>query len=118
VCVCVSVCVSVCVCVCVCVCACVVCVCVIIAMGSGGGVLERVKAAELSDLLNLHISDKQVVVCHSPIQELVPQYQDRRVSIARATAVSLSYCMACGAVTRGATANITRWRCEQHEAMW
>lgn len=48
---------------------------------NGGGVLESAKADELSTLLVLDIHEEQVVVAHSPVKSLVPQFQDKRVLI-------------------------------------
>jgi ribonucleotide monophosphatase NagD (HAD superfamily) len=47
--------------------------------GPGGGVLESAKAAELSDLLDLEVKEEQVVVSHSPVKVLVPEFADKRV---------------------------------------
>lgn len=42
--------------------------------------LESVKAAQLTDILDMEISTDQVIVAHTPTRALVPQYHDKRVS--------------------------------------
>ncbi|GFP94852.1 uncharacterized protein ykr070w [Phtheirospermum japonicum] len=46
---------------------------------NGGGVPESSRAAELSKLLNVHISPDQVIQGHSPFRQLVKRFEDELI---------------------------------------
>ncbi|KAJ8654429.1 TIGR01456 family HAD hydrolase [Lichtheimia ornata] len=48
---------------------------------NGGGVTEAIKAAQVSEMLDLEIQPEQVILSHSPMQALVPQYKDKAVLV-------------------------------------
>lgn len=48
---------------------------------NGGGVTEAEKAEQISELINVKIDPKQVVLSHSPMQNLAKKYSDKRVLI-------------------------------------
>ncbi|KAI8143055.1 HAD-like domain-containing protein [Fennellomyces sp. T-0311] len=48
---------------------------------NGGGVTEEAKAQQISDMLDVEILPEQVILSHSPMQALVPQYKDKPVLI-------------------------------------
>ncbi|CEP13796.1 hypothetical protein [Parasitella parasitica] len=48
---------------------------------NGGGVTEEEKARQISKLVGIKIDPKQVVLSHSPMQNLATKYHDKRVLI-------------------------------------
>lgn len=48
---------------------------------NGGGVLESVKAAELSHKINLPVPPQQVVLCHTPMQRLTAEFGREKVLV-------------------------------------
>ena len=48
---------------------------------NGGGVSEAYKAAQLSEWMKIPISEKNVVLSHSPMKMLVPQYRNQFVCV-------------------------------------
>ncbi|KAJ1555464.1 hypothetical protein HK405_001592, partial [Cladochytrium tenue] len=52
-----------------------------ILLTNGGGTTEEAKAAKLSAALDTHLSPEQIVLAHSPMVELVPQFGDKQVLI-------------------------------------
>ncbi|CAO3649520.1 unnamed protein product [Mucor fragilis] len=48
---------------------------------NGGGVTEEEKARQISELVDVEIDPKQVVLSHSPMQNLATKYNDKRVLI-------------------------------------
>jgi len=48
---------------------------------NGGGHFERDRAATLSERLEIPVDASQVVLAHSPMRSLVPEFHDRRVMI-------------------------------------
>lgn len=45
-----------------------------ILLTNGGGVVESVKAEQVSGILGYEVKPAQVVVCHSPFRALAPKY--------------------------------------------
>ncbi|KAI9143394.1 HAD-like domain-containing protein [Paraphysoderma sedebokerense] len=43
---------------------------------NGGGVTEKAKAAELSDKFDMHITENDLVLAHTPLKSLAKKYQD------------------------------------------
>ena len=61
---------------------------------NGGGVLESVKAAQLSSWFDLRIPPSLVCCSHTPMQSLLPQYRHSRVLVIGMTdvrAVAVQY---------------------------
>ncbi|KAI8827001.1 HAD-like domain-containing protein [Fimicolochytrium jonesii] len=52
-----------------------------IVLTNSGGELEAEKARKLSNILGIEVKDKQVLVSHSPMRELVPDYKDKLVHV-------------------------------------
>lgn len=50
-------------------------------MTNGGGKSEAEKAAELSELLRCRVEPEQVLLAHSPMRLLVPEFGDQRVVV-------------------------------------
>ena len=50
-----------------------------ILLTNGGGRLESVKAQEIGKYVGVEIDPKAVVLCHSPLKELLPLYRDKLV---------------------------------------
>ena len=48
-------------------------------MTNGGGMLEADKAAELSEKLDAHVSEEQVILSHTPMRDLADELADRPV---------------------------------------
>ncbi|OBZ90468.1 putative CDP-alcohol phosphatidyltransferase class-I family protein C22A12.08c [Choanephora cucurbitarum] len=48
---------------------------------NGGGVTEEEKARQISELVGVKINPKQVILSHSPMQNLASEYNDKRVLI-------------------------------------
>ncbi|RCH85863.1 hypothetical protein CU098_003770, partial [Rhizopus stolonifer] len=48
---------------------------------NGGGVSEEEKARQISELVGIKIDPKQVILSHSPMQNLASKYNDKRVLI-------------------------------------
>ncbi|KAG1046649.1 hypothetical protein G6F46_007586 [Rhizopus delemar] len=48
---------------------------------NGGGVTEEEKAEQISEIVGVRIDPKAVILSHSPMQNLVSKYQDKRVLI-------------------------------------
>eukprot|EP01138_Halocafeteria_seosinensis_P002120 gb/GECG01002170.1/.p1 GENE.gb/GECG01002170.1/~~gb/GECG01002170.1/.p1 ORF type:complete len:389 (+),score=43.01 gb/GECG01002170.1/:1-1167(+) len=48
---------------------------------NGGGVSEAKKAQQLSEVLGKEISDRQVIVSHTPLRALVPELKNRKVLV-------------------------------------
>jgi hypothetical protein len=55
-------------------------------MTNGGGVMESVKAAQLSKWFDVPIAADQVVLSHTPMRSLVPKYKDERILVVGAQA--------------------------------
>jgi ribonucleotide monophosphatase NagD (HAD superfamily) len=52
-----------------------------ILMTNGGGVLESVKARELSDKLGCEVSEDQILLSHTPMRQLAQEYRDKWVLV-------------------------------------
>ncbi len=48
---------------------------------NGGGMTEAAKAKQLSDLFDVHIPTESIVLSHTPMQHLLPQYKDELVLV-------------------------------------
>ncbi|RIA84113.1 HAD-like domain-containing protein [Glomus cerebriforme] len=48
---------------------------------NGGGVTEKEKAEELSKMLDFNLSEKQIILSHSPMKSLVSTYQNSQILV-------------------------------------
>ena len=50
-----------------------------IIMSNGGGVTELDKAKELSEKLNISVDPRQILLAHTPLRSIVPEFSDKNV---------------------------------------